>query len=427
MRVLHASPALHRESAVDLLQRYRLVREASVSLIEPLEAEDCQIQTIPEVSPAKWHLAHTTWFFERFCLQACDQHYRVVNEHYHYLFNSYYYTVGEMHRRADRGILSRPLLSEVLEYRSRVDDAICELLALSGDDADLAFVLTLGLHHEQQHQELLLTDIKHVFFSNPLHPIYSSAREARVGAAMPHRFLARPSGTFEIGSAGNSFCFDNETPRHAAIVGPHEIGNRLVTNGEFAEFIASGAYAEPRLWLADAWSLLQEKRWNRPMYWSEDGRSEFTLGGWRELEPAEPVAHISFYEADAYARWANARLPSEAEWEHAAADVEVTGNLLDTGILHPLGASGDEAATPQQLFGDVWEWTASPYAPYPGFKPLAGSLGEYNGKFMSSQMVVRGGSCATWATHMRATYRSFFYPHDRWQFLGLRLARDAQV
>lgn len=399
-----------------------------MELIAALEPEDCQIQTIPEVSPTKWHVAHTTWFFERFCLLEHLAGYQAHNEAFLYLFNSYYYSVGKMHRRVERGLLNRPLLREVIEYRERVDDAMLDLLDAQRGNPELAFLVTLGLHHEQQHQELLLTDIKHVFFNNPLHPAYASGNNdgAQPGpdAATPHRFVERPAGRFEIGYDGAEFCFDNETPRHDVLVREHAIGNRLITNAEYRAFIDDGAYADPVLWMADAWSLLEREQWNRPMYWSADFEQEFTLRGWQAIDPAAPVAHVSQYEADAFARWAGARLPTEAEWELAAAAQPLEGNLLDSGALHPLRA-GDSAAGPQQLYGDVWEWTASPYAPYPGFRPLAGSLGEYNGKFMSNQLVVRGGSCATWASHIRPTYRSFFYPHDRWQFLGFRLAKDA--
>jgi len=395
-----------------------------MDLIGPLEAEDCQVQTIPEVSPTKWHIAHVTWFFERFCLLDHAPGYTAVNDRYLYLFNSYYYSVGDMHRRVERGLLNRPLLHEVVDYRRRVDAAMLELIAARGDDPEIAFLVTLGLHHEQQHQELLLTDIKHVFFTTPLNPAYRSRERCAGGDAFAHRFIERPGGRFAIGYDGTEFCFDNETPRHDVLVNAHGLGNRLVTNAEYRAFIEDGGYADPRLWLSDAWSMLERARWRRPLYWDEALEREFTLAGWEPLDPAAPVCHVSFYEADAHARWAGARLPSEAEWELAGTEAPLSGNTLDTGFLHPRPAGGDFAATPQQLHGDVWEWTASPYMPYPGFRPLAGSLGEYNGKFMSNQMVVRGGSCASWCSHLRPTYRSFFYPHDRWQFLGFRLAKD---
>ena len=414
--------------ASDLSQRFLEVRRSSVDLIQPLAPEDCVIQTIPEVSPTKWHLAHITWFFEKFCLADYLPGYEVFDENFNFLFNSYYYTVGEMHARPDRGLLNRPLLSDVLAYREHVDGAMFELLERSADDSDLAFRVTLGLHHEQQHQELLLTDIKHVFFTNPLAPRYRSPAGDAVSAPVPFRFIDLPGGRQEIGATlDGDFCFDNETPRHDVLVGDYRLGNRLVTNGEFRAFIEQGGYREPSLWMADAWPLVSSGELSRPLYWSEDMAREFTLAGWQTIDPESPVCHISQYEADAYARWAGARLPLESEWELAATHSAVEGNLLDSGRLHPVRCSVDSPAPENavhQLYGDVWEWTSSPYVAYPRFEPLAGSLGEYNGKFMANQIVVRGGSCASWASHLRSTYRSFFYPHDRWQFLGFRLASD---
>ncbi|HEX7079844.1 MAG TPA: ergothioneine biosynthesis protein EgtB [Gammaproteobacteria bacterium] len=440
MVIAPSAPAAALESEA-LAERYQRVRSASIALASPLAPEDQVIQTIPEVSPTKWHLAHTTWFFERFCLVEHAPGYARVDERYEYLFNSYYYTVGEMYRRPRRGLLSRPTVAEIHDYRARVDDAMSDLIARREDDAAFRFLVELGLHHEQQHQELLLTDIKHVFFSNPLGPAYTLLPERPKAEAEALRFVPRSGGLREIGSRGDTFCFDNETPRHAVLVRDHALGHRLVTNAEYREFIEQGGYSQPALWLSDGWATIREEGWSRPLCWSEDLEQEFTLGGWRPIDPHAPVCHVSYYEADAFARWAGARLPTEAEWELAAASQPVAGNLLDTGLLRPTsippaagGTRGGAAAprppdeAPQsplvQLYGDVWEWTASPYGPYPGFKPLAGSLGEYNGKFMANQMVVRGGSCATWAEHVRATYRSFFYPRDRWQFLGFRLAKD---
>jgi len=413
-----------------LAARYQRVRSATLALAEPLAPEDQVVQTIPEVSPTKWHLAHVTWFFERFCLLEHAEGYEPVDERYHYLFNSYYYTVGEMYRRPARGLLSRPTVAEIRDYRARVDETMCSLIVRRADDPAFAFLVELGLHHEQQHQELLLTDIKHVFFTNPLGPKYAELPKPPSAPAASLTFTPRFGGLFEIGATGETFCFDNETPRHQTLVHDHALANRLVTNAEFRDFIDQGGYTDPALWLSDGWALIRDSGWNRPLYWSEDLEQEFTLGGWRPIDPHAPVCHVSYYEADAFARWAGARLPTEAEWELAAAGQPIAGNLLDSGLLH-LAACTETAPgengppQPRQLYGDVWEWTASPYAPYPGFKPLAGSLGEYNGKFMCNQMVVRGGSCATWAEHIRATYRSFFYPQDRWQFLGFRLAKDA--
>ena len=418
-----SSQALRADLSSDLAAEYSRIRKQSLELTAPLTAEDCTIQTIPEVSPAKWHLGHTTWFFEQFCLLEHQGSYRPHHEKYLYLFNSYYQSVGPMHARPKRGLLNRPLLSEVLDYRARVDEAMLGLIdACSGDEA-LSFRVTLGLHHEQQHQELILTDIKHVFHANPLNPAYAAAPASPPGNARPIRYIARPGGRFQIGHTGNGFCFDNETPRHDVLVDEHELGNRLVNNADYREFIESGGYRDARLWLADGWTRIQSEAWNRPLYWSDDLETEFTLSGWQPIDPAAPVCHVSQYEADAFARWAGARLPYESEWELAAAGTPVEGNTLDRGLLHPTPPCGDSTEPLDQLWGDVWEWTASPYTAYPRFEPLAGSLGEYNGKFMANQMVVRGGSCVSWADHLRASYRSFFYPHDRWQFLGFRLAR----
>jgi len=476
------------ESLAEYFQR---VRGASLALAAPLAAEDQVVQTMPEVSPTKWHLAHITWFFERFCLLEHSAGYQAYHERYLHLFNSYYYTVGNMHKRVDRGLLSRPTVAEVYAYRAHVDEAMLRLIEQRAGDEAFAFLVTLGLHHEQQHQELMLTDIKQVFFVNPLAPAYceqpaAAAEPSRASSAAAQppttglTFTSSPGGIEQIGASGAGFCFDNETPRHRVLVEPHALGNRLVTNAEYREFMDDGGYADPALWLSDGWAKIKSEGWTRPLCWSEDLEQEFSLSGWRAVEPDAPVCHVSFYEADAFARWAGARLPSEAEWELAAARTGVSGNLLDSGTLRPLpsgagmsasarpfrhgalhvsadasaeasvssatrdpsaegsansatrnpSAEGSANATargagPAQLFGDVWEWTASNYSPYPGFTPLAGSLGEYNGKFMCNQMVVRGGSCVTWADHIRASYRSFFYPQDRWQFLGFRLAKNA--
>ncbi len=427
-----------------LAQQYRRVRATTMAIAAPLSPEDQVVQTMAEVSPTKWHAAHVTWFFEQFCLAPHDRHYRPHDPRFHHLFNSYYYTVGEMHRRPERGFLSRPTVAEIAAYRAEVDEAMERLLAQRGDDPEIAFLVTLGLNHERQHQELMLTDIKHVLSVNPLGPAYREDL-AKPPTAAPGdlRFIARRGGEHLIGAGGDAFCFDNETPRHRVLVEDHDLASRLITNGEYRQFIASGGYREPALWLSDGWARIHESGWNRPLYWSEDLEREFTLGGWREIDWHAPVAHVSFYEADAFATWAGARLPTETEWELAAEHAAVAGNLLENGYLHPTAAAATgnantgTAVAPlahpaditghTQLFGDVWEWTASSYRPYPGFQPLAGSLGEYNGKFMCNQMVVRGGSCVSAADHIRATYRSFFYPHDRWQFLGIRLAKDADA
>ncbi len=436
-----SSSALPSEA---LPQRYRRIRAATLALMAPLHPEDQVVQTIAEVSPTKWHAAHVSWFFEQFCLADHLPGYRPYDERFHHLFNSYYYTVGSMHRRAERGLLSRPAVAEVLAYRAHVDDAMERLIATRGGEPDVSFVISLGLHHEQQHQELLLTDIKHVLSVNPLGCAYRDDLAAPPSTDPgPMHFVPGADGEQLIGAAATGFCFDNETPRHRALVAEHAIANRLVTNQEYRRFIDAGGYRDPALWLSDGWALINECGWRRPLYWSEDLAQEFTLAGWRPIDPNAPVCHVSFYEADAFASWAGARLPTEAEWELAAQRQAPVGNLLAAGYLHPAASAdpapatrpgitsgADSRPTPlpaRQLFGDVWEWTASGYQPYPGFRPLAGSLGEYNGKFMCNQMVVRGGSCVTADDHIRASYRSFFYPRDRWQFLGFRLARDGHV
>ncbi len=409
----HAEPGL--------TQQFHSIRNTTLQLCQHLQPEDFVVQSMPDASPAKWHLAHTTWFFEHFVLGHFNPAYQPLNKDWHYLFNSYYYSVGKMHARPQRGLLTRPTVREVLDYREHVDTAVQQLLQTQEGRPELAQRTELGLHHEQQHQELLLTDIKHAFSRNPLRPaVHPELPRPAAIAATPLRFIDRHGGVVEIGARSGGFSFDNETPRHRTLLPEHGIGSRLVSNDEYREFIADGAYERPELWLSDGWSCVQQQGWNRPLYWREDRQSEYTLGGVRDIVGSAPVCHVSYYEADAFARWAKARLPTEAEWETAAADAPVRGNLLESGMWHPV--PGDEA-TPQ-WFGDCWEWTASAYAPYPGFKPLNGSLGEYNGKFMCNQMTVRGGSCVTSASHIRATYRSFFYPQARWQFLGIRLARD---
>jgi ergothioneine biosynthesis protein EgtB len=409
-------------TAATLAQRYAAVRSLTEDLCRTLTPEDMAIQAMADVSPAKWHLAHTSWFFENFLLQPQAAGYRAFHPGYGFLFNSYYNTVGSMHPRPVRGLLSRPTVAEVLQYRRHVDEHMLRLLETRGSDAELAALVTLGLNHEQQHQELLLTDIKYLFGLNPLKPVWRELPQPPSPAAAPLKYLARPEGLMSIGHSGASFAFDNETPRHQVLLRPYKLALRPVSNGEFREFVRAGGYTTPELWLADGWNTLQREGWNRPLYWNEDMTAEFTLGGTRNLDVNAPVCHVSGYEADAYARWAGARLPTEAEWEGVARELPVTGNLMDHDLYQP-AATADPSLT--QMFGDVWEWTSSGYAPYPGFKPLAGSLGEYNGKFMANQWVLRGGSCVTPPEHVRATYRNFFYLHQRWQFTGLRLAQDA--
>jgi len=413
-----------------LAERYREVRALTLSLTKPLGPEDCMVQSMPEASPTKWHLGHTTWFFETFVARAALSAYRDVDQAYASLFNSYYLTVNEPHSRADRGLLSRPTLEEVLAYRHHVDEWIARaILEMPGKQfTELGRVIETGIHHEQQHQELLLTDIKHAFGSNPLEPRYrAGSADAVVGNGSPGRggveWVAFEGGRIEVGHGGSGFAFDNERPRHTAYIDPFEIQATLVTCGQFLRFIEDGGYEQVDLWLSDGWDARCRLGWTAPLYWRREGAgwSLFTLHGRRPLDPEEPVTHLSYYEADAYARWRGARLPREIEWEHAAASRPVEGRFLDQARLHPLPA-GDEPA-PAQLFGDVWEWTASAYLPYPGYRPPTGPLGEYNGKFMCNQMVLRGGSCVTPPGHMRGTYRNYLPPEARWQFSGLRLAR----
>ena len=417
------SPAALREPhAAPMTDAYRAVRARTSALAAPLSAEDACVQSMPDASPAKWHLAHTSWFFERFVLSARLPGYKAFHERFEYLFNSYYFTVGQMHLRPRRGLITRPSLAEVLAYRAHVDAAIIALLEREPDDPELEFLVTLGMHHEQQHQELMLTDIKHLFAQNPLLPAYVERPVPVAEVAAPLRWIRGVSSPVEIGHDGEGFAFDNETPRHRVLLAEHSLASRLVTNAEYREFIDDGGYSEPALWLSDGWSTVVAEGWRRPLYWQDDLAQEFTLAGLVPIQPDAPVTHLSYYEADAFARWAGARLPTEFEWEAAAAGQRPDGNFAGTGAYHPRPAAHAEGL--QQLFGDAWEWTASPYAPYPGFRPLAGSLGEYNGKFMCSQMVLRGGSCATPAGHVRPSYRNFFYPGQRWQFSSLRLARD---
>lgn len=406
---------------------YRAVRATSVALCEPLAVEDYIIQAMADTSPPKWHLAHTTWFFEQFILVPYAPHYRVFHPGYGHLFNSYYETVGSFFPRTRRGHLARPTVDEVYRYRAHVDAAMTELLAAppAAHRADLLFRVELGLHHEQQHQELLLTDIQYNFAINPLRPVYRPAPHRAQPPAPPLTWLDYPGGVKEIGHQGSGFAYDNETPRHAVYLDAYRLASRPSTNGEFLEFIAAEGYQRPELWLSDGWRTVQQQGWTAPLYWEFNAGEWWRMGlsGFEPLELDAPVCHVSFYEADAYARWRGARLPREAEWECAAATQPIQGNFQESGLFRPtVAAAGTGLA---QMFGDVWEWTQSPYAPYPKFRPLAGSLGEYNGKFMCNQLVLRGGSCATPAAHIRASYRNFFYPPDRWQFTGIRLAGDA--
>ena len=404
---------------------YADVRARTESLCAPLETDDYQVQSVIDASPPKWHLAHVTWFFETFLLKPYLRGYEPLDPRYERIFNSYYNTVGPFHPRAQRHALSRPTVGEVYEYRAHVDRHMSRLIeSCPTEHRDaMAARVTLGLNHEQQHQELLLMDIKLNFFANPLYPVYRATDTAVAKDAPAMRWLDFPGGIREIGYSGNGFSFDSEQPRHKVFLRDYRLASRPVTNGEYLEFIEAGGYTRSDLWLSDGWSAVQERRWAAPLYWIDcDGAwREMTLGGLREVNPAEPVCHVSYYEADAYARWRGARLPLEAEWEAAAADEPIEGNFVETGCYHPRPATGESDA---QWFGDVWEWTASAYSPYPGYRPLEGALGEYNGKFMANQYVLRGGCCATPLSHLRTTYRNFFYPRDRWPFTGIRLASD---
>ena len=408
-----------------LTEEYCRVRSRSLQLCAPLKPEDMMVQSCADASPAKWHLAHTTWFFETFLLREFVPGYRPFNADFLWLFNSYYNAVSAQPEKKLRSSFSRPTAEEILAYRRHVDAAMEELTA--GDVPDeVRTRVVLGLNHEQQHQELLLTDIKHAFWSNPLHPVY--ARGGIGGGrreAAPQEWVEFGGGLVEIGYEGKDFCFDNETPRHRVFLEPFRLASRLVTCGDYLAFMEDGGYRRPELWLSEGWTTVQNEGWQAPLYWrkTEGGEWEiFTLGGLVSLDEllATPACHVSYFEADAYARWAGRRLPTEAEWERAAAGVPVAGNLMEGEKFHPRRAEG--ASNLEQMYGDVWEWTASAYLPYPGFAPLPGALGEYNGKFMCNQMVLRGGSVATPASHIRATYRNFFPPATRWQFSGVRLA-----
>lgn len=444
-----ADPAAHAGALV--AATFEQVRAATAKLCAPLSIGDFEPQSMPDCSPIKWHLAHTTWFFDVFVLEAFEANYRESHPAYRVLFNSYYTGVGPRQERCERGLLTRPVLGEIWRYRSQIEQRVLQLLASGyGDRAEIARRTELGCHHEQQHQELMLTDLKHLFSRNALSPAYrsddndqppASTRQpvrhptprGSAGAASagpeqsPLGYHQYAGGLQSIGHSGSGFCYDNETPAHRFFLEPFELADRLVTNREFSEFIQDGGYQRPEFWLDQGFARATAEAWRRPLYWrgEVDAQTEFTLSGERPIAPNEPVTHVSYYEADAFARWAGARLPSEQEWEFAAQSSPRTGNFAATGRLHPAPASLARKSAPRQLFGDVWEWTRSPYAPYPGFRPAAGALGEYNGKFMCEQMVLRGGSCASADTHLRTTYRNFFYPKDRWQFSGFRLAKDA--
>lgn len=413
----------------ELFSFFQLTRQRTETICQPLINEDYVIQSTEDVSPPKWHLAHTTWFFETFILIPYLADYVVFNKLFGYLFNSYYQSVNLPYPRAQRGLLSRPSVANIYAYRHHVNEHIKILLdKISAEDVSkVENLLVLGLNHEQQHQELLLMDIKHNFFIDPSLPVYQARKSSiHSGKNEDLTFCHVEAGMVEMGHSGENFCFDNELPRHHCFLKPYFLANRLITNGEYLEFIAAQGYQQPQWWLADGWDCIQKNCWQAPLYWKKIDNDWFifTLQGLQKLNPMEPVCHISYYEADAYARWRGYRLPTESEWEHAAHLYFSSGNYLENNLLHPQIAINTLSSLPQQLYGDLWEWTASSYAPYPGFKPLLGALGEYNGKFMSNQMVLRGGSCISPEKHLRATYRNFFQPDKRWQFSGIRLAYD---
>jgi ergothioneine biosynthesis protein EgtB len=401
--------------------RYAQVRQQTEELCATLSPEDCMVQAMPDASPVKWHLAHTSWFFETFLLTPFLKSYQPINPDYKFLFNSYYNAVGERPLRANRGVMSRPSFEAVRAYRRHVDEAMMKLL--EHPSANVAEIAEIGLNHEQQHQELIVTDVKYALWSNPLKPAYVPQATTSQTVSAPLRWLDFDGGIVGIGHKEAGFCFDNELPRHEQLLQPYELASRLITNAEYLEFMHAGGYERPELWLSDGWDLVQTQNWRAPLYWEhKDGEWHYyTCMGMRPVaeDLAVPVAHVSYYEADAYARWAGARLATEAEWEQAASrEAEVAGNFLEERSFHPV-AESDES----HLFGNLWQWTQSAYLPYPGYRPAEGALGEYNGKFMCNQFVLRGGSCATPQAHIRASYRNFFPPATRWQFTGIRLAR----
>lgn len=418
-----AAPVTNADVLIDQLHR---VRAQSEALAAPLSPEDQTVQSMEDASPTKWHLAHTSWFFEQFILAERVPDYRPFSQDFFFLFNSYYEGAGARHERPRRGLVTRPGVAEVLDYRAHVTAAMRDYLSAASatELAAVAPLVILGLNHEQQHQELLLTDILHAFSCNPLRPAYAPYRAAEHHAPAPLAWIAFDGGVREIGHQGAGFAFDNEGPRHQVLLRPFALADRAVTNAEWLAFIEEGGYRRANLWLSDGWATVQREGWQAPGYWEQlDGAwQSMTLAGRQPIEAEAPVCHLSFYEADAFARWSGARLPSEAEWETSAHELGLHGNTVQSGLLRPAPASPGKGL--RQLFGDVWEWTQSPYGPYPGFLPPPGTVGEYNGKFMCNQMTLRGGSCVTPEGHVRASYRNFFYPHQRWQFTGLRLAKD---
>jgi ergothioneine biosynthesis protein EgtB len=411
----------------NLLNRFKAVRNFSLEICKPLITEDYVIQSMPDVSPTKWHLSHTSWFFETFVLKEASDNYKSLHPRYAYLFNSYYIQAGDRFERPKRGLLSRPSVKEVFQYREYVDQYMLDFLEKSDEKTfkKLAKVVEIGLHHEQQHQELMLTDIKHVFSVNPLYPVYIDTENKKAENLLSAKWISFEEGVYEIGYNENGFSYDNESPQHKEYIRPFSLASRLITNGEYIKFVEEGCYKKPELWLSDGAATISSENWQAPLYWEKiDGEWwNFKLTGFKKVNPDEPVCHVSFYEADAFARWTGARLPTEAEWEVAASTINIKGNFVEDKNFHPIPVEKENNEL-KQMYGDVWEWTRSSYSPYPGYKTLPGALGEYNGKFMSGQMVLRGGSCATSRTHIRKTYRNFFPPNARWQFMGIRLAAD---
>ena len=429
----HAAGAAQAAGQPGLHEQYDAVRATSMTLAAPLGAEDCQAQSMPDCSPVKWHLAHTTCFFETFLLSRFLPSRAAFHPQYRMLFNSYYNAIGDKHPRPQRGLLTRPALAEILEYRRHVDEGMRTLIGRLGGEPAFDALLALGLNHEQQHQELILTDVKHLFHANPLRPAYAPAGSPALPPGTPAGWTRFDGGATRIGHDGTGFAFDNEGPAHEVLLQPYYLADRLVTQHEYLEFIRDGGYRRPELWLSLGWERVCAEGWEAPLYWhgQRDQWRVFTLHGMQELELQAPVTHVSYYEADAYARWARVRLPREAEWEHACRRLPASvhalrANLLESGHLDPRPAPPrKEHRGPVQMYGDTWEWTCSAYGAYPGFRPDPGAVGEYNGKFMCNQYVLRGGSCATPRGHLRPSYRNFFPPEARWQFTGIRLARDA--
>jgi ergothioneine biosynthesis protein EgtB len=419
---VHASERL---ATSRLARDYDAVRAQTESLCAPLETEDFVVSSMPDVSPTKWHLAHTSWFFETFVLTPFDAGYVTPNTKYAFLFNSYYVQAGERHCRAQRGLVTRPTVQEVFAYRRHVDEAMQQLIERVGDDTEhpARAIIELGIQHEQQHQELMLTDIKHVFWTNPMRPPYTSRRVPAAGASPGAGWHAIDEGMYRVGHAGGGFAFDNEAPEHRVFVEGFRLASRLATNADFLAFIEAGGYRRPEFWLSTGWSAVRERDWQAPLYWERtpDGWTEFTLAGTHPLELGAPVCHVSYFEADAFARWAGHRLPTEEEWEVAAGSLPIEGEFVEGGRCHPAPAPSDHRGL-SQLYGDAWQWTRSAYVAYPGYAPAAGAIGEYNGKWMCDQWVLRGASCATPRSHARATYRNFFPSDARWQFSGIRLA-----